>query len=155
MVHVVLSGNVDTDMFEALVQKTCRIKQQDITIHLCTEGGDVYVGLAMFDYIRSLPSMVTVISSGCVMSAGMFILQAADKRFTRPHCYFLVHYGFDTQRSRSERKHNVDLDKLHEEIMLLRCKGLGPKTITKWLNQEIYLNVDEALKYGLIDKVLE
>jgi len=152
-----------------LLEKT----SDNIVIHLCTKGGDVYSSFAIYDAIKYSRSHITIITYGCCMSMGTIILQAADVRVSLPNVTFMLHEGDET----IEDNHKAAQSWLHSNktmkqnmlnIYANKCKDGAFFVEKKYtLNkirayiqskfdrkQDWILNPEEALTYGIIDQIL-
>ena len=133
-----------------------------IEIYLSSEGGDCYEMFAAFDIIRGLESHVTMVLSGKIMSAGIVITCAGDERNAYPNTKFMVHelaYEIDDAKivdHEAALKHSVELMDTYYKCIAERTN----KTAKQWKqyirgNPDRYLTAEEALKYGIIDKIIE
>ena len=152
-----LIGDVDIDMYNSLLNKLQRTDSlKPITVVLNTGGGDFYQALAIFDLLKSVAKRVPVyiIAEGHVMSSGITILQAGTKRYIRPNCKLMVHYGEDSQESLSDAKHNKELVEDYINIMKDRV-SVGHRTVRSWLHKNTYFNSKRAIKVGLVDGIYD
>ncbi len=134
-----------------------------IEVFMSSCGGSEYEMLAAYDMMRSLDKVhITVKAIGKVMSAAPLILAAGDERIAYPSTQFMVHESwYDLEERHGNAKtivaHCEDVTKLWAERMAERT-NLSPK---QWLNltektgKDKYFDAEQALKYGLIDKIIE
>jgi ATP-dependent protease ClpP protease subunit len=138
---------------------------EDVTVHLSSEGGEVDAALAIYDVISSAVFPVTIVGGCRVWSAACIILQAADTRLLTKHCSFMHHAGSESiseditanveRRFAWYRKQQTVV----EDIMLEKIQKVHPGYLRgNWHKKDIldnYLTADEAVGWGLADKVLE
>lgn len=143
-----------------------------INIELSSGGGDIDYAFAIFDRIASSTKHVTITCAGCCMSAGTLILQAADTRASLPNCTFMIHQGYEYidsthKQTKSWTKHYDDMQKKMFDIYttkMCKAKYFEKYTINKVktflrnkfnTKEDWIIFPDEALTYGLIDKIIE
>lgn len=150
-----LMGEVNEEMY-LLVQRAIGILYADprqFVFTINTEGGIVTDALAIYDLIKSCCPEAKIVIYGSCMSAGMIILQAAKERIAAPNAELMIHYGHDENESGQDKKFNTRLTKKMADILLEKTK-VSKATMGKWMNGTRYFSTDEALKFGLIDRVL-
>jgi len=135
------------------------LSNDQITLILNTEGGDVDSSLAIYDCIRGLESPVIVYTMGLCASGGLIILSAGDYRITAPNCLFFYHQpiinGFEILSTDQMKA----LDNLYNYYQIKMDNLLKQRTkINKkdWAANfqgatSYYFSPEDALKYGFID----
>lgn len=136
-------------------------KKGDITVKICSTGGDVGSGLAIYDIIASSKNKVTTEGYGSVQSIASCILQAGSVRKLAENCRFMIHstlgmfpYPMKSKDVMSEAKEMEYLNSVLCNILKKRSK-LTKQDIENMLNQDMYFNAYEALKKGLCDQVIK
>ncbi len=89
-------SGVDYEMFASFLKGLTFLDSMSadpITIHLSTDGGDYYHGMAIYNAIRASRCYVTIIAWGYACSMGAIILQAADERLLTRDCVVMIHDG--------------------------------------------------------------
>lgn len=135
--------------------------KKDISFYINSPGGVVTAGLAMYDTMQYVKPQVSTVCVGQAASAGSLLLMggAAGKRFSLPNSRIMVH-----QPSGGARGQATDIEIQAKEILRLRqmlndlyVKHTGQKltSIEKAMERDTFMGPDEALKFGLIDKVVE
>jgi ATP-dependent Clp protease protease subunit len=135
--------------------------KKDISFYINSPGGVVTAGLAMYDTMQYVKPPVSTVCVGQAASAGSLLLMggAAGKRYSLPNSRIMVH-----QPSGGARGQATDIEIQAQEILRLRkmlndlyVKHTGQKlsAIEKAMDRDTFMGPEEALKFGLIDKVVE
>lgn len=134
--------------------------EEDIKIYINSPGGSVSAGLAIYDTIQFVESDVSTICVGMAASMGAVLLASGQKgkRLALPNSEIMLHQvmgGAEGQASDIEisAKHIL---KIKERLNKILAKHTGQplKRIEKDTDRDFYMEVDEAKKYGLIDKII-
>ena len=130
-------------------------------MYINSPGGVVSSGLAIYDTMQYIKPEVSTLCIGQAASMGSLLLSAGatGKRFSLPNARIMVHQpsgGFQGQASDIER-HAQEILSLRSRLNDIYVKHTGQnlKTIEKALDRDTFLTSDDALKFGLIDKVVE
>ncbi|MEY4480553.1 MAG: hypothetical protein RLZZ267_1231 [Bacillota bacterium] len=134
---------------------------KDIHLYINSPGGSITSGMAIFDTMQFIKPDVSTICVGMAASMGAFLLNAGakGKRFALPNSEVMIHQplgGAEGQASDIEirAKRIIKLrDKLNG-IMSERS-GQPIERIEKDTDRDYFMSAQEALEYGLIDKVIE
>ncbi|KAB0765317.1 ATP-dependent Clp protease proteolytic subunit, partial [Pseudomonas aeruginosa] len=123
-------------------------------------GGHVESGDMIFDAIRFITPKVIMIGSGSVASAGALIYAAADKenRYSLPNTRFLLHQpsgGIQGPASNIEiyRREIVRMKERLDRIFA-EATGQTPEKISADTERDFWLNAEEAVQYGLVNKII-
>lgn len=133
---------------------------KDIFFYINSPGGVVSAGLAIYDTMQFVKPDVSTLCVGQAASMGSFLLAAGapGKRFCLPNSRVMIHQpsgGFQGQAS--------DIEIQAKEVLYLRSRlnsllakhtGQSVETIEHDTDRDNFLSGEEALKYGIIDKVL-
>jgi len=133
---------------------------KDIYFYINSPGGSVSAGMAIYDTMQFIKPDISTLCLGQAASMGAFLLAAGakDKRFCLPNSRVMIHQpsgGFQGQAS--------DIEIHAKEILYLRQRlnailahhtGQTVKTIEKDSDRDNFMSGEEAVKYGLVDKVL-
>lgn len=132
---------------------------KDIHIYLNTPGGSVYAGLGIYDTMQFVKSRVTTICTGLAASMGAVLLVAGEKgmRAALPHSRVMIHQplgGIQGQASDIEITAREIL-KLKDELyqIISDHSGQSIDRIREDADRDHWMTADEALQYGMIDKV--
>ena len=133
--------------------------ERDISIYLNTPGGSVYAGLGIYDTMQFVRSRVATICTGMAASMGAVLLVAGEKgmRAALPHSRVMIHQpmgGIQGQASDIEITAKEIL-KLKDELyqIISDHSGQAVKKIRQDADRDYWMTAEEALKYGMIDKV--
>ncbi|HZP18930.1 MAG TPA: ATP-dependent Clp protease proteolytic subunit [Bauldia sp.] len=134
--------------------------KKEIAMYINSPGGVVTSGLAIYDTMQFIRPAVSTLCVGLAASMGSLLLTAGakDMRFALPNARVLLHQpsgGFQGQASDIER-HAEDIIKMKRRLNEIYVKHTGQdyQTIEKTLDRDYFLTAEEAMKFGLIDKVL-
>jgi ATP-dependent Clp protease, protease subunit len=135
-------------------------KGKDIKFYINTPGGSVTAGMAIYDTMQYVKSDVSTICVGLAASMGAVLLAAGakGKRFTLPNSEILIHQvmgGFEGQAS-DIKIHSEHILKIREKLNKILAKHTGQPitTIEKDTDRDHFMSADEAVKYGIVDKVI-
>lgn len=128
-----------------------------IVLNISSLGGDVNHALTIHDMLKSHPARVTARIMGATASAGTIVALAADEVQMSENSLFLVHNAWTMTLGNAEelRKTANDLDRFDDRIVNIYKKKTGRRdnTIRKLMAEERWIDADEALEWGFIDKV--
>ena len=135
--------------------------KKDIKLYINSPGGSVYDGLAIIDTINFIEPDVQTIGIGLQASMGAMLLAsgAKGKRFALPNSRIMIHQpssGTEGKITDQEimLKEGIFLKKRLIEIMS-KNTGQKPEKIEKDMDRDNWMSAEEALEYGLIDKVIK
>jgi len=133
---------------------------KDISLYINSPGGSVSAGLSIFDTMQFIKPDVSTLCTGLAASMGSFLLAAGakGKRFCLPNSRVMIHQpsgGFSGQASDIEiqAKEVLYLKKRLNE-MLAKHTGQPIEVIERDSDRDRFMGAEEAVKYGLIDRVL-
>ena len=162
---VIVSGGVDAELAQKIVQQLILLDHEapgkQILVLINSPGGEVFSGFAIFDTIRFISSPVITLVSGLAASMGSIIALAAKKenRLSLPNAKFLIHQplmtGYQGRATDLEIQANEIL-RDRERIVELYAEetGRAPEEVAKDIDRDNWMNPDEALSYGLIDRII-
>jgi len=135
---------------------------EDITFYINTPGGSITAGMAVYDTMQLISSSITVVVTGMAASMGSILLCGASKgkRHLYPHSRVLIHQPLITGRMWAAAVDiNIqaeEMEKLREELNKILAKSSGQplKKIQQDTDRDFYLNAEEAIEYGLADKII-
>jgi len=134
---------------------------KDIIMFVNTPGGEVYSWMAIYDVMQYVKCDVSTICVGLAASMGSVILAGGTKgkRFSLPHSKIMIHQPLGGAEGQAS-----DIVIQAEEI--LKVKNMFIDLVSKHTGQKVdvvandmernkWMNAEEALKYGIIDKIIE
>ncbi|MCG2584671.1 ATP-dependent Clp endopeptidase proteolytic subunit ClpP [Massilia sp. TS11] len=161
---VFLVGPVNDQMANLIVAQLLFLESEnpdkDISLYINSPGGSVSAGLAIFDTMNFIKPDVSTLCTGMAASMGAFLLAAGakGKRFSLPNSRIMIH-----QPSGGSQGQASDIEIQAREILYLRERlnsimatntGKTPDQIAKDTDRDNFMSGEEAVAYGLIDKVL-
>jgi len=135
--------------------------ERDIWLYINSPGGIISSGMAIYDTVQFLRAPINTICMGMAASMGSFLLAAGTKgkRAALPHARIMMH-----QPSGGAQGTAADIEIQAREILYLRDKltelyslhtGQTPETIEKDMDRDRFMSSEEAVQYGIIDKVIQ
>lgn len=134
---------------------------KDITIYINSPGGYISAGLAIYDTIQFIKPDVSTICIGQASSMGAVLLAAGKKgkRYALPHSRIMLHQpiGGVTGQAADVAIHAKEIVRIKDTIteILIEHTGQPADIIRKDTDRNFFMNVEEALKYGIIDEILK
>ena len=134
--------------------------QADISLYINSPGGSVYDGMASYDTMNFIKPDVATYGIGLQASMGAFLLSsgAKGKRFCLPHAKVMIHQPSSGTHGKVtdmeiDMKETLEVKEMLAKIM---AKNTGQKLakVKSDMERDYWMTPDEAVKYGLIDKVL-
>ena len=161
---VFLGTGVDDNVANAIIAQMLFLESdepdQDIYLYVNTPGGQVSSGMAVYDTMQYIKPDVQTICIGQAASMGALLLAAGanGKRFSLPHARIMIHQpsgGFQGQHTDIEiqAKEITRIREILDKIIATHS-GQDPKKVRKDTERDHYMTGEEALKYGLIDKLI-
>ncbi|MEA4873443.1 MAG: ATP-dependent Clp endopeptidase proteolytic subunit ClpP [Synergistaceae bacterium] len=135
--------------------------EKDVFLYINSPGGSVSAGFAIYDTMQYIKPPVSTICTGLAASMGAFLLAAGaeGKRIALPNSRVMIH-----QPTGGARGQASDV-KIHAEEILYTRKRLNDllskhtkqplKVIDKDTDRDFFMSAEEALKYGIVDKIIE
>jgi ATP-dependent Clp protease protease subunit len=133
---------------------------KDIILYINSPGGSVYDAMAIYDTMQFVKSDIQTVGIGVQASAAAFLLSSGTKgkRYLLPHATVMIHQPSSGTRGKVtdqeiDLREALRVKKMMEEIM---AKNTGQKKEKVHLDMErdFWMTADEAVKYGLVDKVI-
>ena len=124
-----------------------------IHVHIQSEGGELYSGLAAMDFLKNTKAYVTTYVEGMCASAATFILLGGDRRVILPNGYVLIHQISDNfwgafQDLKDEMRQCKRLMR-HIKKIYLRETSVPVEKLNKMFKRDIYLSARRCIKFGL------
>lgn len=133
---------------------------KDISLYINSPGGSVYAGMAIYDTMQFVKPDVSTLCTGLAASMGAFLLAAGKKgkRFTLPNSRIMIHQpsgGAQGQASDIQIQAREILD-LRERLnrILAHNTGQSMERIELDTERDNFMSAEDAVSYGLVDKVM-
>ena len=161
---IFLGTGVDDNVANAIIAQMLFLESdepdQDIYLYVNSPGGQVSSGMAIYDTMQYIKPDVQTICIGQAASMGALLLSAGakEKRFALPHSRIMIHQpsgGFQGQHTDIEIQAK-EISRIREILdgILSTHSGQDTKKVRKDTERDNYMTGEEALKYGLIDKLI-
>ena len=161
---IFLGTGVDDNVANAIIAQMLFLESdepdQDIYLYVNSPGGQVSSGMAIYDTMQYIKPDVQTICIGQAASMGALLLAAGanGKRFALPHARIMIHQpsgGFQGQHTDIEIQAK-EISRIREILdgIIATHSGQDPKKVRKDTERDNYMTGEEALKYGLIDKLI-
>lgn len=132
-----------------------------IYLYINSPGGSVISGLAIYDCMNHIKSEVITINLGLAASMASFILGAGSKgkRLALPSSRIMIHQPMGGAQGQAEdiKVEAAQVMRVRDNLvrMYSQMTGQATDTIVRDLDRDNFMSAQEALEYGLIDRVLE
>ena len=162
---IILSEEVNSTTASLIVAQMLYLEAQDpdkdIQFYINSPGGSVTDGMAIYDTMQYIKCDVTTICVGMAASMGAFLLSSGTKgkRYALPNAEIMIHQpSAGTQGKVTDMEidveHYLKIKTRLNEIMA-RNTGKTPEEIKLASERDNWMTADEALAYGLVDKVID
>ena len=160
---ILLSGEIKKELAERTIRQLMLLEamgEDPIRIFIDSPGGDADAGYAIFDMVRFVKPPVWTIGMGLVASAAAIIQLASpsDRRVGLPNSHYLIHQPLSGIRGVATdiEIHARELEKLRERINRLIAEETGQDfgQVEKDTDRDYWMNAEEAVKYGLLSRVV-
>ena len=162
---IFLVGPVEDHMANLVVAQLLFLESEnpdkDIHIYINSPGGSVSAGLAIYDTMQFVRCDVSTMCVGQAASMGALLLAGGTpgKRFSLPHSRMMIHQplgGFQGQATDVEI-HAKEILLIRDRLNRIMCKHTGRplEQVENDTERDNFMSGEEAVKYGLIDRVLE
>ena len=162
--QIILTGEINKELADSIVRQLLILDSEDekspIYMYIDSPGGDVDAGFAIFDMIRFIKAPVSLIGMGLIASAATLVLLAVDKEFRigLPNSRYLIHQPLGGMRGVATdiEIYAKDMEKIRAKLnkLISEQTGTSLEQVTKDTDRDFWLDSDEAVKYGLISKII-
>lgn len=161
---IFLGDEIDDDLANSIVAQLLLLDsenpEKDIMLYINSPGGVITAGLAIYDTMQLIKADVQTICIGEAASMGAFLLcsGAKGKRMALPSARIMIHQPLGGARGQAtdielEAKEILRMKKMLTE-MIAENSGQTVEKVSADCERDHYLSAQEAMEYGLIDKVL-
>ncbi|MGI8974266.1 MAG: ATP-dependent Clp endopeptidase proteolytic subunit ClpP [Gaiella sp.] len=164
---VFLGTPIDDQIANLIIAQLLHLESEDpdkdILLYINSPGGDVYSGLAIYDTMQFVKPDVSTTCIGIAMSMGALLLTGGKegKRMALPNSKILIHQVWSPGGGQGQAtdieiraREVISLKRRLEEI-LSKHSGQPLDKITKDTDRDYFMSSEEAVAYGLIDRVIE
>jgi len=134
--------------------------EREIHMYINSPGGQIYAGLAIYDTMRMIPNKISTVAVGVTASFGTVLLAAGTKgqRYALPHATIHMHQPLGGAQGQA-----TDIEIQAKEILRLKSRineilsestGQTLKVIEQDTERDFFLTAQQAVDYGLVDKIL-
>ena len=161
---IILNGEIDDNTSNIIVAELLyldSINNEDISLYINSPGGSVTAGMAIYDTMNYIKSDVSTICVGIAASMASILLSSGTKgkRYALPNSEVMIHQPLGgVQGQATEIKIAAErIVKLKDKVNKLLSINTNQdiKKIESDTERDNFMNSEEALKYGLIDKILK
>lgn len=162
---IVLSDQVNDTTASLVVAQLLFLESQDsekdISLYINSPGGSVTAGMAIYDTMNYIKCDVSTICIGMAASMGAFLLSsgAKGKRYALPNAEIMIHQpSAGTQGQITDMAihlKRLEIIKKRMNKILSENTGKPVETVTADCERDNFMTADEAVAYGLIDKVFD
>ena len=161
---IFLGTAIDDSVANAIVAQMLFLESEDpdkdIQIYINSPGGSVTAGLAIYDTMQFVKNDIVTYCIGQCASMGAHLLAAGTKgkRFALPNARIMIHQpsgGAQGQATEIEITYK-EIQRLKENLAATFAKHTGQplKKVMKDMDRDYFMGAEEALEYGIVDKVL-
>ena len=161
---VFLGSEIDDDVANSIVAQLLLLdsenSEKDIMLYINSPGGVITAGMAIYDTMKLIKSDVSTICLGDAASMGAFLLSGGTKgkRLALPNSRIMIHQPLGGAKGQA-----TDIEIEAKEILRMKAMlngllaehtGQKLETIKKDTERDNFMSAQEALEYGLIDKII-
>ena len=161
---IILNGEINDNTANAVVAELLYLDSlgnDDISLYINSPGGSITAGMAIYDTMNFIKSDVSTICVGMAASMGAFILAAGTngKRFILPNAEVMIHQPLGGVQGQA-----TEIEIAAERILKIKKKlnkilaestGKDINTINNDTDRDHFMDSEEALAYGIVDKILK
>lgn len=161
---IIINGEINNELANSVVAQLLyldSLNNEEISVYINSPGGSVTDGMAIYDTMNFITSDISTIGMGMCASMGAFLLSCGTKgkRYALPNCEVMIHQPLGgAQGQATEIKIAAEhilktKDKLNK--ILSNNTGKDLETIEKDTDRDNFMSADEAVSYGIVDKIIE
>lgn len=161
--EIYITGEI-TDELATVVNSALRClareSDEDITLFIQSPGGSVSAGFSIYDTVKAIKCDIITVACGMAASMGAFLLTAAGtkgKRWCHPNAEVMIHQplGGTSGQATDIRIHAEHILNTRAKLnrIFSECTGQSSEKIESDTERDNIMSAEEALKYGLVDKI--
>ncbi len=163
---IMLTGDMDDymcDIIKAQLLYLEKLSDKDITIYICSGGGDVYSGLGLIDTMEYVKPDIVTVNTGIAASMAALILCSGTKgkRKALKRSRTMIHqpmsgmYGMHQASDLTIEAKEINSLKHELYEIVSENTGVDIKKVEQDSDRNYWMNSHEALKYGMIDEIIK
>lgn len=161
---IFLSGEIDDDLANSIIAQLLyldSINHEDISLYINSPGGSITSGMAIYDTMEFVKSNISTICIGMCASMAAFLLSCGErgKRYILPNAEVMIHQPLGgAQGQATEIKIAAErILKLKDKLNKIMAHNTNKelKQIENDTERDNFMDSQEALKYGLVDEIIE
>jgi len=166
---VFIRGEITDELANSIIAQIIYLDSEsdkEITVYISSPGGSVYHGRAIYGTFRSVRSKISTVGIGIVASMAALLLLGGDegRRYALKTSRIMLHQpsiglGRDTMVKQTDYKILSDeLELLRKDcidVIIKHTKLKDPKEVDRFIESDRYVDANEALQLGIIDKIIE
>lgn len=157
-------GPIDDDMAQSVISQLQYLDDngaEEITLQICSPGGSVSAGLAIYDTVNYIKARVVTVGVGMCASMGAFLLSAGSKGYRKAtqNCEILIHQPLGEAQGQAS---DIIIAAEHIKRMRERINSILAANTNKSIeaiaidtDRDKIMTAREAMQYGLIDEVIQ
>ena len=158
---IFISGEINQELAEKVSTQLLILQEmgdEPIKVFINSQGGHVEAGDTIHDMIKFVKPKVIVIGTGWVASAGITIYLAADKenRYSLPNTRYMIHQPMGQCRGQATDIEALEISRVRERInkIISNATNQPLEKVKQDTDRNYWLNCDEAVEYGIVNKVI-
>lgn len=161
---IFLNGEVNDESAYDVITKLLyldSISNDEISLYINSPGGSVIQGLAIIDCMNIIKSDVATYCIGSAYSMGAIILSSGSvgKRYTLPNSEIMIHSPSSSFNGKTEEivLSTKRLEQTKDKLLQILSKNTkkNKKQISKYFTYDCFMNSEEALNFGIVDKIFK
>lgn len=162
---IFITGEINDQLSSLIVSQLLFLEsenqEKDISIYINSPGGSVMAGLSIYDTMNFIKPEINTIAVGQACSMGALLLAAGNKnkRYALPNSRIMIHQplGMFQGQASDIKIHAEEILKIRKNLnnILSHHTGKKIKDIEIDTERDFFMSSEDALKYGLIDKIIE
>ena len=162
---VFVGSAINDQVANLIVAQLLYLSREDpdkaIQMYINSPGGSIYAGMAILDTMQMIPNLISTVAVGVTASFGTVLLAGGAKghRYALPHATIHLHQPLGGAEGQA-----TDIEIMAKEILRLRANlnqffadvtGQPLDVIKRDTERDFYMNAEQAVEYGIVDKVLQ
>ena len=159
---IFLTGEIDDSVASIVISELLyldNVSNEDIYLYINSPGGSITSGMSIYDTMNFIKSKVITIGIGMTASMAAFLLSSGNIRYALPNTEVMIHQPLGgAQGQATDIKIAAErIIKLKEKLNQILAKNTNQplEKIYNDTERDNFLSANEALEYGLIDKIIE